>query len=265
MSLTGSSAEGGGPPGLDQMKQGVRNLRLGFFGTLGLFCIFFCAIQLLYYLYGGLLGFPGVYRADRAWPWLTSGAWLFALALPAFFCWRFLRRQDARNFELLARQWDSWRWFDYGVDMFGTELEYSADQELSFARAAGLDPQDPYARNNLGSVLLSQGRIAEAIGFYQEAIRNNPDYYKAYSNLGAAYARQGDSERAVGLYRKALKLNPRDPYSHLNLGIALARLGKNTRAAEHLRQFLVLAPEHPRAREISDFLSGLGLRSGLSS
>jgi tetratricopeptide (TPR) repeat protein len=254
-------------PKTEEMEKRLSKLRLGFFGVLGLYAIIFGAVQLLYYLYGGILGWPGVYSAAGGFFRLTAGAWLVSLVVPAVLCYAFLLRQDARNREILTRRWDSWRWFDYGVEMIGTDYEYSENQEECFARAANLDPEDPYARNNLGAVLSQQGRLDEAIVAYRQAIKKNPDYYKAYSNLGAAYACQGETRTAIGLYRKALKLNPRDAASHLNLGLALARLGNVTQAAAHLREFLNLAPDHPRRLEISDFLSRLtvgGYRFGPS-
>ena len=243
----------------ERLRQRVRIMRLGFFGTFGLYGTAFIGVQLLYSLYGRLLGFPGVYRAQGGLLDLTAGAWIVALLVPGVVCYLVLHRQDERNKELLTRSWNSWKWFDHGVEMFETEIEFSDQQGESFARACDLDPDDPYARNNLGAVLWHQGLIDEAMQFYEDAIKRNPDYYKAYCNLGAAYARKNDPERAIGLYRKALKLNPRDPATHLNLGLSLARLGKNTQAATHLRQFLSLAPDHPRAGEVKLYISRMNL------
>jgi hypothetical protein len=248
------SATGGGRPLDDNLARGLKGLRLGFLGAFGLFALSFLAIQLLYYLWGGVLGLPGVYRTGGG---LTVFGWAVTILVPAFVGYRVLAGQDRRNFAVLTRMWNSWHWFDHGVEMIGTSDEFGGRQEESFARASALDPDDPYARNNLGTVLLQQGRIDEAIRFYREAIRQRPDYYKPYANLGAAWARKGRSDKAVGLYQKALELNPRDPATHMNLGLALARIGHRSQAATHLRQFLSLAPESPRAGEIRDFLTTL--------
>ncbi len=240
-----------------ELNRRVRTLRLGWLGTLGLYGISFALIHLVFYLYAGLLGGPGVYRPGENGIEVAAWVWWVSFLAPALVCLTFLRRQDARNRELLTRTWDSWHWFDHGVVMFDTELEYSEDQEESFTRAASLDPEDPYALNNLGSVYWQQGRTEEAVAAYHKAVRCNPNYYKAYGNLGAAYAQLGDIKRAMGFYRKALKLNPKDPASHLNLGAALARQGRNTQAASHLKEFLRLAPDHPRRDEVSGLLDRL--------
>ncbi len=246
-------------PNTEQLRHCVKIMRLGFFGTFGLYGILFIGMQVFYYLYGRLIGFPGVYPVEGELLDLTIGAWIVALLVPGVVCYVVLRKQDERNREILTRSWNAWRWFDHGVEMFDTDLEFSDEQGESFARACDLDPDDPYARNNLGAILWHQGQIDEAMQFYEDAIKRNPDYYKAYSNLGAAYAKKGDLERAIGLYRKALKLNPRDAATHLNLGLALARLGRTAQAGTHLKQFLSLAPDHPRTGEVKKFLGQMNL------
>ncbi len=245
-----------GKPLDDKLIHGLRGLRLGFLGAFGLFAVTFMAVQVLFFLWGGVLDLPGVYRAGGGG--LSAGAWVIALLVPGLVGYRVLRAQDRRNFALLTRMWDSWRWFDHGVELIGTEEEFGQRQEESFARASALDPDDPYARNNLGTVLLQQGRLDEAIRFYREAIHRRPDYHKPYANLGVAWARKGRLGKAINLYRKALELNPRDSSTQLNLGLALARTGKRRQAATHLRQFLALAPNSPRVREVRDLISRLG-------
>ena len=242
---------------ISELNRRVRALRLGWLGTFGLYGISFTLIHLFFYLYAALTGGAGIYHQVDGGTRIAAWAWWFSFLVPALVCLAFLRSQDLRNREQLTRTWDSWRWFDHGADMFATEFEYSQDQERSFARAVSLDPDDPYALNNLGSVYLQQGRFEEAITVLQRAIKLNSDYHKAYCNLGTAYARLGKTGRAVGFYRKALKLNPRNPDAHLNLGAALAGLGKRTQAVTHLRTFIQLAPDHPRKKEVSDLLSRL--------
>ncbi len=237
--------------GRSRLEQALSSLRLGILGALGLYTLGFFAVQGLFWFYGALLGLPGAHDAAGA---LRTWAWCAALLLPLLTvaCW--LLTQDSRNRERLTRTWGSWRWFDEGVSLLGTEQEFGERQEEYFARSARLDPGDPYARNNLGAVLSHQGRHAEAAAEYRRAIRENPDYWKAWSNLGAALAGSGDIRTAAGCYRKALKLNPRDPATHLNLGIALLRMGRNTQARAHLREFLTLDPAHPRREEITRWL-----------
>ena len=62
--------------------------------------------------------------------------------------------------------------------------------------------------NNLGSVLLSQRRFADAIAAYREVVRLQPASPAGFANLAAAYAADGQFARAVEAIDSALRLNP---------------------------------------------------------
>jgi tetratricopeptide (TPR) repeat protein len=53
-----------------------------------------------------------------------------------------------------------------------------------------LKPDLADAHNNLGSALLHQRRLEEAIESYREALRINPDFKLAKDNLKNAFAMQ---------------------------------------------------------------------------
>ncbi len=248
---------GPGPTSLELERQ-LRELRLGPMGVFGLYALCFALVQGLLWPYRVLAGGAGVYWPGGGPLDLIPLGWTLALLTPAYLCAVLLRRRERHHRERLTRRWDSWQWFDHGVEMIGTRQEFSGEQEDSFARSAALDPEDPYARNNLGAVLCRQGRLDEALASLREAIRQNPEYFRAYSNLGTVHALRGEFPLAIGLYQKALRLNPRDELSHLNLGLALARTGNRPGAKLHLRQFLGLAPGHQRAAEVQTYLRRLG-------
>ncbi len=62
--------------------------------------------------------------------------------------------------------------------------------------------------NNLGAALDKQGRTAEAIEHYLQALRIKPYYEKAHNNLGITLAHAGDIEGAITHFRIALRINP---------------------------------------------------------
>jgi tetratricopeptide (TPR) repeat protein len=95
-----------------------------------------------------------------------------------------------------------------------------------FKQAMRIKPAVVYY--SLGSLLLEVGRVSEAIGEYQEALRIAPDYAKAHNNLGAALARMDRTSEAIDQYRQALRIYPSSADAHNNLGAALARNGSNS-------------------------------------
>ncbi len=63
-------------------------------------------------------------------------------------------------------------------------------------RAIALEPNHPYAHQNLGNVLMAQGYFVEAKASYRQAIELKPDYFEAHNSLGALAARRGASRRS---------------------------------------------------------------------
>ena len=52
------------------------------------------------------------------------------------------------------------------------------------------------------------GRVGEAIGHFEQALRIKPDYAEAHCNLGVALEQAGRPQDAIGHYEQALRLNP---------------------------------------------------------
>jgi Flp pilus assembly protein TadD len=55
-------------------------------------------------------------------------------------------------------------------------------------RALQINPDYAEAHNNLGSVLMEEGRSTEALQHYEEALRLKPDYADARQNRDALQA-----------------------------------------------------------------------------
>ena len=61
---------------------------------------------------------------------------------------------------------------------------------------------------NLGNVLQSQGKLAQAGACYQRALLLKPDSAETYLNLGTIFREQGQLDSSLTCYRRALGLNP---------------------------------------------------------
>ncbi len=62
------------------------------------------------------------------------------------------------------------------------------------------------AQNNLGTILQSERKVAEAVACYRKAIEAQPDYADAHNNLGTALQDQGEFESAVAAYRRTVEV-----------------------------------------------------------
>jgi len=116
-----------------------------------------------------------------------------------------------------------------------------------FERALQLKPDSADAFNNLGGALSKQGKLDEAIQYYERALQLKPDDAEAHNNLGVALADQGKPNEAIQHYERALQLDPDYTEAHNNLGITLADEGKLDEAIQHYERVLKLKPDYPEA------------------
>jgi tetratricopeptide (TPR) repeat protein len=114
-------------------------------------------------------------------------------------------------------------------------------------QALRINPGYAEAHNTLGLVLLKQGKVQEAIGHYEQALRIKPDLAAAHYNLGIALRRRGRLQEAISHYEQALRLKADYAEAHYNLGNALLRAGKAQEAIGHYEQALRLKPDSAAA------------------
>ena len=91
-----------------------------------------------------------------------------------------------------------------------------------FSKALELKPDYAGAHNNLGYVLLQQGKAAEAIIHFRKAIELNPKSAEAHFNLGTALAKSGDSQGTLAELNQAVELEPANQAYHNLLAWGLA-------------------------------------------
>ena len=104
------------------------------------------------------------------------------------------------------------------------------------------NPECWFAYNNLGNALFRKGRVEEAIGDFQEAIRLKPDLAEAYTSLGVALASTGRLDEALGQFRHAIRLKPDYAEAYYDLGIALEQSGEPERALRQFQEAVRLKP-----------------------
>ena len=149
-------------------------------------------------------------------------------------------------------------------------------------RVQDLLPADAPQLLARGKALEDQGLFEQAIGQYQRALQEDPDYSDAYVNLMSANGALGDlaaAERsyqaavdlgadqaelyynlgvlrsvqerfaeAVPAFEKALQRDPGMADAHTNLGFCLEQVGRRSEAARHYQEALRLQPNDRLAR-----------------
>jgi len=118
-------------------------------------------------------------------------------------------------------------------------------------------PDKARPHNNLGTLLLEQGKYTEAASHFQQAVEIDPMYAHAHNNLGTAFGMMGRLEEAAAEYQRVLELNPNIMTASINLGIIYLKqeqLGKAegqlTKAAAQLEGAVQRDPRSARARAI---------------
>jgi len=97
-----------------------------------------------------------------------------------------------------------------------------------------------------GRMLLTVGRINEAITELSRAVSLDPRLSEANSLLGLAYDRKGMHERAKDSYQRAIKAEPGDAQTLNNLGFSLYQNGNYRAAVDKLKHAAKLAPTDQR-------------------
>jgi tetratricopeptide (TPR) repeat protein len=124
-----------------------------------------------------------------------------------------------------------------------TQLGYWRDTRTLFEHTASVTPQNALAATILGSLRAQEGKLAEAMEYYQTALRYTPNFPEAHFFLGNALDEQGKLDEAVAEYEKSLWFRPTQEQTHIFMGIALAKQKKYDEAIFHYEAALKLNPD----------------------
>jgi Tfp pilus assembly protein PilF/peroxiredoxin len=139
----------------------------------------------------------------------------------------------------------------YGLGSVYLKQEKDREAQESFERAIKLRVSYPdtlpNAWNNLGLLATREGRTADAIPYFEEALRLSPDHLIALENLGNAYRQQKRWDEARKVLERAVAVGPQDPEANYSLGMVFAQLDDSDRAYDYLQRALKLRPAYPEA------------------
>jgi len=139
----------------------------------------------------------------------------------------------------------------YGIGSVYLNQQKNAEARKCFERALKMRATYPdtlaNSWNNLGLLAGREGRTAEAVGYFQQALRLSPDHLIALNNLGSAFRQQKRWDEARETYERALRLRPNDPEANYGLGMVYAANDDTVRTFEFLQKALQARPAYPEA------------------
>jgi len=173
------------------------------------------------------------------------------LSYGAVFFQRGYLEQAAASFQIALRDDPTSAEALYGIGSVYLDQQKTAAARESFERALKLRASYPdtlaNSWNNLGLLAAREGRPADAVGYFQEALKLNPDHLIALDNLGSAYRQQKRWDDARKTYERALEVNPNEAEANYGLGMVFAQNDDTARAFEFLQKALKLRPVYPEA------------------
>ena len=135
-----------------------------------------------------------------------------------------------------------------GSDYFLLEDYDNADKWL--AQSVERNPRNALALYLLGRAKYNRKHFDEAVHFFVESLKLDPNNSKTEDNLGLSYQALGRTEEAIAAYRAS--------GDYLHLGTLLAENNRPTEALPYLMQATQIAPADPAAhRELGKVYLGL--------
>ncbi|MBH8565162.1 tetratricopeptide repeat protein [Nostoc sp. CENA67] len=121
------------------------------------------------------------------------------------------------------------------------------------------DRNNSYAYVKLADVLSNQGKIAETIATYHQALQLTPDS-AIYLKLANFLAEKGRTQEAIAAYRQAVKLDPGNDSNYVLLAKKLQEVGSIEEALVAYRQAVKLSPDSSNYYYLADTLFTIGKR-----
>lgn len=179
------------------------------------------------------------------WPLLCGTV----LAVLGLLTWRQCQAyQSLRTLweDVLAKNPDCWMaHYKLGYELHN---DRNLDGAIAQYHIALANKPEPRGYLNLGSALLDQGRVDEAIEAFRAAIAMQPGLAAAHQQLGVAMLRSGKLSDAEKALQDALKNDDGDPQSYHDLGLVLFEQGRADEAIAAWRQAVRLQPRSLRYR-----------------
>jgi tetratricopeptide (TPR) repeat protein len=150
----------------------------------------------------------------------------------------------------------NWNWAGAGIGaalvlactvLTRRQVGFWRDSETLFKHAASVTRGNYMALSNVGGALFEQGKLDEAMQYYQRSLEYNPNHVDALNSIGAILANR-KSEEAVDWFQRALAVQPAHAEALFNMGNAMAAQDRHGEAVAYFKRALEIRPENYEAR-----------------
>ena len=119
-------------------------------------------------------------------------------------------------------------------------------------------PNDVTSRVQLGNIFFDGEQYAQAITWYEQALKINPNDASVSTDLGVAYYYTNQPDKALAQFDHSLTVDPKHIKTLLNVGIVRA-FGKQdfNGAAQAWQQVVDLSPNSPEGQAAKKGLEGI--------
>jgi tetratricopeptide (TPR) repeat protein len=128
------------------------------------------------------------------------------------------------------------------------QTSFWSNSETLWTHTLAVTSHNDVAQNNLGIILLANGKLDEAISRFQAAVNLRPENGPAHDNLAKAFLQKGQVADAMVHYRKLLEIQPENVEARNILGTVLIQQGRVREALEEWQETLATQPENGNAK-----------------
>jgi serine/threonine-protein kinase len=149
----------------------------------------------------------------------------------------------------------------YAMLALGNATIFSDNREAEACYRAALAarPEAAVGYSAVADSLREQRQYDEALYYYAEALRRDPQDARATCGRAATYLGTGRFNDAVATCHESLKLDPNYAWTHYYLAGALGALGRVEEATQH---YAVIYKEAPGARDVSNVFRAALIQAG---
>jgi len=137
--------------------------------------------------------------------------------------------------------------------------------ERSLRQALESSPSSAPVLEELGRLLAARGRLEDAVGIGEQAVRLEPLVAMRLISLGMLHYYNRDYGRAIELMQRSLTVAPEHPVAHFGLGRIHAAMGQYDAAANEIREALSRSRNMAWLPELACVLAAVGQKSGVES